>query len=57
MPGGNIENIMGKTTFDIIRELNERKVLIAGICAGVEVLYEAGYWKESARHMTKSMTA
>ncbi len=42
VPGGNIENIMGKMMFDIIRELNERKVLIAGICAGVEVLYEAG---------------
>lgn len=46
VPGGNIENIDDKKVFDVIEKLNDKKVLIAGICAGVDVLEKAGVLKD-----------
>lgn len=42
LPGGEIRNIDQDIVMQTIRSLNERKVLIGGICAGVDVLYKAG---------------
>lgn len=46
VPGGIIKNIEDQKIFDVIGKLNERKVLIAGICAGVNLLDEAGILKD-----------
>jgi putative intracellular protease/amidase len=45
VPGGNIKNIDKKEIFETIVKLNDKKVLIAGICAGVDILDKAGILK------------
>ncbi len=45
VPGGEIANIDDARVTDIIAGLHKKKVLIAGICAGVEVLDKAGILK------------
>lgn len=42
VPGGEIANIDDALVTDIIRQLHRKNVLIAGICAGVDVLEKAG---------------
>lgn len=42
VPGGNIANINNEEVKELLRELKQRNVLIAGICAGVDLLDEAG---------------
>ena len=41
VPGGDISNIDHKKVFDILKKLNDTKVIIAGICAGVDILDKA----------------
>lgn len=42
VPGGCIANIDHKEVWEYLSELKKRQVLIAGICAGVDVLDHAG---------------
>lgn len=42
VPGGDISAIDNEDIRGYLREMRERKVLIAGICAGVDVLEHAG---------------
>ncbi len=42
IPGGIIDNIRSERLLHVIQELKERKVLIAAICAGVNLIEEAG---------------
>lgn len=42
VPGGETANIDDALVMDIIRQLHRQNVLIAGICAGVDVLEKAG---------------
>jgi len=42
VPGGEITNINDILVMDTIRRLHRQNILIAGICAGVEVLEQAG---------------
>lgn len=46
VPGGEIANIDDVRVTDIITELHKKNVLIAGICAGAEVLNKAGILKD-----------
>lgn len=46
MPGGETANIDDTVVTDIIGKLRQRNVLIAGICAGVDVLDKAGILKD-----------
>lgn len=45
VPGGEIANINDAAVTSAIEQLNNDKVLIAGICAGVNVLDQAGILK------------
>lgn len=42
LPGGEISAINHREIWSLLRELNDKQVLIAGICAGVDVLDDAG---------------
>ena len=42
VPGGNISNIDNEVVQQYLQELKKRNILIAGICAGVDVLDHAG---------------
>ncbi len=42
VPGGNITEIDTPQVWDFLNRVNEKKQLIAGICAGVDVLEHAG---------------
>lgn len=42
VPGGDIANIDHKKVLDLLKHLNDKKVIIAGICAGVDILDKAG---------------
>lgn len=42
IPGGKVDCIQTEFVHDTLRKLKEQNVLIAGICAGVDVLEEAG---------------
>lgn len=42
VPGGDISNVCRQSVFDILKKLNSQKIIIAGICAGVDVLDQAG---------------
>ncbi len=42
VPGGNTSEISSETVRNILVELKKNKMLIAGICAGVDVLEKAG---------------
>ncbi len=46
VPGGEIANIDRNIVYDCLRALDDRGALIAGICAGVNVLDRAGLLKE-----------
>ncbi len=46
VPGGEITNIDDAVVMDIIGRLHQKNVLIAGICAGVDVLDKAGILKD-----------
>lgn len=46
IPGGDISNIDHKNVLDKMKKLNDQKVVIAGICAGVDILDKAGILKE-----------
>ena len=46
VPGGETANIDDAVVTDIIGKLHQRNVLIAGICAGVDVLDKAGILKD-----------
>lgn len=45
VPGGEIKNIDNNKVLDIINILNNKKVVVAGICAGVDLLDKAGILK------------
>lgn len=42
LPDGEISAINHREIWSLLRELNDKQVLIAGICAGVDVLDDAG---------------
>lgn len=42
VPGGDISKIDDERLYSFLRELKEQKVLIGGICAGVNILESAG---------------
>ena len=42
VPGGDIANIDNKNVLDMLKILNDKKAIIAGICAGVDILDKAG---------------
>lgn len=42
VPGGEIANIDQEAVYDCLRTLNGMRALVAGICAGVDVLDKAG---------------
>jgi len=48
VPGGDISKIVQKIVLDMLHKLNDKKVIIAGICAGVDMLDKAGILKETA---------
>lgn len=45
VPGGDISHIDQKNVLDTIKKLNNQKTIIAGICAGVDILDKAGILK------------
>ena len=45
IPGGDIFNINNKEVHNIIRELVKKDVIVSAICAGVDVLDDAGVLK------------
>lgn len=45
VPGGNISYINNEETRTYLQELKENNILIAGICAGVDLLDDAGILK------------
>ncbi|MGN0315610.1 MAG: DJ-1/PfpI family protein [Fusicatenibacter sp.] len=45
MPGGAVDGINKPEIWSFLGELKEKQVLIAGICAGVDVLDNAGILK------------
>lgn len=45
VPGGDISNIDHKNVLDMLNQLHDKKVIIAGICAGVDILDKAGVLK------------
>ncbi len=45
IPGGIIDNIRSERLIHVIQELKEQDILIAAICAGVDLLEEAGILK------------
>ena len=42
LPGGEIAAVNNREVWSLLRELKEKQALIAGICAGVDVLESAG---------------
>ena len=42
VPGGNVANINNAKVYEYLRRLKKQNSLIAGICAGVDVLDDAG---------------
>lgn len=46
VPGGNVSNIKNDKVYEFLREIKNREKIIAGICAGVDVLDEAGVLQE-----------
>lgn len=46
VPGGEIAGINKEAVGNVLRELKKRHVLIAGICAGVDLLEDAGILKD-----------
>lgn len=55
VPGGDVANIDDAAVTDIIGRLHKKNVLLAGICAGVDVLNKAGILKNI--HSTISVEA
>ncbi len=46
IPGGDVSIINNKEVKSVLQELKNKKALIAGICAGVDLLDEAGILKD-----------
>lgn len=46
LPGGNISEINNAEVWAYLQEVKEKDVLIAGICAGVDVLDDAGILRD-----------
>lgn len=46
IPGGDVSIINNKEVKNVLQELKNKKTLIAGICAGVDLLDEAGILKD-----------
>lgn len=46
LPGGAAATVNNRELHALLRELNEKQVLIAGICAGVDVLDDAGILRD-----------
>lgn len=46
IPGGNVSTINNKEVKNALQELRKKNALIAGICAGVDLLDEAGILKD-----------
>jgi len=46
IPGGNVSIINNKEVKSVLQELRKKNALIAGICAGVDLLDEAGILKD-----------
>lgn len=42
VPGGNVLNIKNDKVYEFLRKIRNREKIIAGICAGVDVLDESG---------------
>lgn len=51
VPGGEIKNIDNNKVLDVINILNNKKVVVAGICAGVDLLDKAGILKNIVQHI------
>ena len=53
VPGGDVSIISNKEVKDILKDLKKKGVLIAGICAGVDLLDDAGLLKDiNSTHST-----
>lgn len=46
VPGGNVSSLRVEGVYNLLRELKERGVLMAAICAGVDILDEAGILRD-----------
>lgn len=42
VPGGDISSLLNDTVFTLLRSAKEKEKVVAGICAGVDVLEQAG---------------
>ncbi len=48
IPGGYIKEVDNTQVYDFLKKANERKVLISAICAGVDLLENAGILRDTA---------
>lgn len=54
VPGGDISNISCQNVYDTLRKLSDQRTIIAGICAGVDILDKAGILKDiSSTHSSE----
>ena len=47
IPGGDIKNICNEEIYELIRDLVKKEIIVAAICAGVDVLENAGVLKDT----------
>lgn len=47
LPGGNINNVKSEKLINMLQIANHKRILIGAICAGVDVLDEAGILKHT----------
>ena len=47
IPGGDIKNICNEEIYELIRDLVKKEIIVAAICAGVDVLENAAVLKDT----------
>ena len=47
IPGGDIKTICNEEVYELIRDLVKKEIIVAAICAGVDVLENAGVLKDT----------
>ena len=47
IPGGDIKNICNEEIYELIRDLVKKEIIVAAICAGVNVLENAAVLKDT----------
>ena len=47
IPGGDIKTICNEEVYELIRDLVKKEIIVAAICAGVNVLENAGVLKDT----------